>query len=136
MRLRVRGVVVLIREIGAFFVADALGDLVVRARIVGCNVHRADDDLRAMRLEQADLLLRDLRRRRADELVAAQDTGERQAEPGVAGGRFDHRHAGLQLPGALGRFDHLDADAVLDGGAGVEELELRGEQGSGGVVAP
>jgi hypothetical protein len=50
---------------------------------------------------------------------------QRQAEPGVAGGAFDQRRAGLQVAALLRRLDHRQADAILDRSARLALSSLR-----------
>ncbi len=125
VRLRVGQVVVLVRLPRVRHVAlEARRHRVVRPRILGLDVGRADDHFGAERLQRVDLLLRLLVGRREDALVALDDGGHGEAHAGVAGGAFDDRAARLQLAGALGVLDHLDRHAVLDRVAGVEGLHL------------
>ena len=52
---------------------------------------------------------------------------QREAEAGVAGGRFDDQRAGLDFPCALGGLDHGERHAVLDRAAGVLVFQLEEE---------
>ena len=58
------------------------------------------------------------------DLVAARrrDHGERDA--GVAAGRLDEPHAGLEQPALLGPEDHAQCGTILDAAAGIVALEL------------
>ena len=103
---------------------EARRDRVMRPRILGIDVGRADDHFGAERLERVGLLLRLLVGRREDALVALHDRGDREAHAGVAGRALDDRAARLQLARALGVLDHPHGHAVLDRVAGVEGLEL------------
>ena len=79
---RVRQVVVLIRLPRVRRVAlEARRHRVVRARILGIDVRRADDDFGAEGLERVDFLFRLLVGRREDALVAFDDRRDRQAHP-------------------------------------------------------
>src|SRR5260221_5099241 len=60
------------------------------------------------------LLLAHLVRNHEHEAVALPRGHEREAEPGVAGGRLDERRARPDRPALLRRLDHREADAVLD----------------------
>ena len=121
-----------IREVVVLVGLPGVGDLVleprrygvVRPRVLGIHVGRADDHLGAKRLERVDLLLRLLVGRREDALVALHDRRDRQAHPGVARRAFDDGAAGLELAAALGVFDHPHGHPVLDRVAGIEGLDL------------
>ena len=121
-----------VREVVVLVGLPGVGDLVleprrhgvVRPRVLGIHVGRADDHLGAKRLERVDLLLRLLVGRREDALVALHDRGDRQAHPGVARRAFDDRAAGLELAAALGVLDHPHGHPVLDRVAGIEGLDL------------
>ena len=97
---------------------------VVRPRVLGIDVGRADDHLGAERLERVHLLLRLLVGRREDAVVAFDDGGDREPHAGVARRALDDRAARLQQPRPLGVLDHPDRHAVLDRIAGVERLDL------------
>ena len=87
-------------------------------------------DLRAERAQERHLLLRDLVRGGADQLVAAQRRRHRERQPRVPRRRLDDRSSRLQLPFALARLDQREADAVLDRRARIERLDLGGDQGA------
>ena len=97
---------------------------VVALRRLGLDRVGADDHLGAEGLQERDLLAAHLVGHREDAAVALERRDDREARPGVAGGRLHDRPAGLQLPLALGRLDHRDRDPVLDRAARVEVLEL------------
>ena len=125
----VRQVVVLVRLPGVrHFLLEPRRDRVVRPRILGIDVGRADDHLGAEGLQRVDLLLRLLVGRGEDALVALDDRGDREPHAGVAGRALDDRAAGLQRAALLGVLDHPDRHAVLDRVAGVDRLDL-GEDG-------
>ncbi len=92
-----------------------------------------EDEFGAEALEQRATLLRHRLGHRQHDVVAlgGADHGERDA--GVARGRLDDRPGRLQLAGGLRGLDDRLADAVLDGGGGVAELELRRDGDVGGV---
>ena len=121
-----------IREVVVLVGLPGVGDLVleprrygvVRPRVLGIDVGRADDHLGAKRLERVGLLLRLLVGRREDALVALHDRRDRQAHPGVARRAFDDGAAGPELAAALGVFDHPHGHPVLDRVAGIEGLDL------------
>ena len=125
MRLRVGGVVVLVRLPRIRRLALEAGrDRVIRARILRIDVRRAHDHLGAERPQRIDLFLRLLIGRREDALVALDDRRDREAHAGVAGGAFDDRAARPQLAGLLGVLDHLDRHPVLDRVARIGRFDL------------
>ncbi|VTN11722.1 Uncharacterised protein [Raoultella terrigena] len=65
-----------------------------------------------------------------DQAVVLLRRNERQAEPGIAGGGFNNRAAGLQLTEALGLVNHRQRDAILNRTAGVLVFQLE-EQATG-----
>ena len=121
----VRRVVVLVRLPGVrHLLLEPRRDRVVRARILGLDVGRADDDLGAERPQRVGLLRRLLVGRREDAAVALDHRGDRQPHAGIAGRAFDDRAAGLERAALLGVLDHLHRHAVLDRVAGVGRLDL------------
>ena len=80
--------------------------------------------LRRRTPEHVDLVLADLVGHHEDAGVAALLSYDRQADAGVARGRFDDRAARLELPLTLGRVDHAQRDAVLHRATRVEVLDL------------
>jgi len=72
--------------------------------------------------------LRLVRRHDDRQVVAAGGSDEREADTGVAAGRFDERVAGFDQAVALGRPDHLAGRPVLGRAAGVERFDLRGDR--------
>ena len=121
-------VVVLVRlERAGDLLGEAVGDPVVGLGRLGRDRGRGDHDLGAVGAQQRDLLLAHLVGHREDAPVALDRGGDRQADAGVARGRFDDRPAGLELAGSLGRLDHPEADPVLHAAAGIEHLELPDE---------
>ena len=130
MRLRVRGVVVLVGLPRVRRLAlEPRRHRIIRARILGIDVGRADDHLGAEGAQRVDLFLRLLVRGGEDALVALDHRGDRQAHAGVARGALDDRAARLQLAGLLGVLDHLHRHAVLDRVAGIGRLDLRVDVG-------
>ena len=101
-----------------------VGDRVVRVRVLGRHRRRADDDLRAVRLEDVPLVLADLVRADEHAPVAALLRDEREAHPGVAGRRLDDRPARLQPAVRLRGLDHALGDPVLHRAARIEVLDL------------
>ena len=65
----------------------------------------------------------------ADEGVATGGGDQRQAHPGVARGRLDHRRPRREDAAGLGVVDDEEGEAVFDASAGAEMLALR-EDGS------
>jgi hypothetical protein len=121
----VRKVVVLVGFPGIRnFTLQPGGHRVIGARIFGIDVGRADDHLRAERLEGIDLLLGLLVGGRKDAAIALHHGGDGQPHSGVAGGPLDDRAARLQQTGPLGVFDHSHRHPVLDRVAGIEGFEL------------
>ena len=103
--------------------------------MLGRDGGRADDDLRAVRLEHVALVLADLVGADEDAVVAARLGDHGQPDAGVARGRLDDRAAGLQRTGGLGGVDHPRRDPVLHRAAGVEVLHL-GEHAAGRARRP
>jgi hypothetical protein len=129
VRLDVVGVVVLVQvEAVGRLGGDAAGHRVVALGRLGRHVGGGDDDLRPERLERVLLLLRHLVRHGEDAPVALHRRRQRHAHPGVAGGVLDDGGPLAQQAGALRLLDDVERHAVLDGAAGVQELEL-GEHG-------
>ncbi len=102
-----------------------VGDLVGRVGGPGHPRVTGDvNDLGAEGSHQAFLLLAeppgDDEHRPEAELVG----GDRHADAGVPGGRFDDRPAGRDVAAVEERFEDVFADAVLHAAAGVERLQL------------
>ena len=125
MGLRVRRIVVLVRLPGIRRLAlEARRHRIVRARIFGIDVGRADDHFRAEGAQRVDLFLRLLVGGREDALVALDHRRDGEAHAGVARRALDDRAARLELAGLLGVLDHLDRHPVLDRVAGIGGLDL------------
>lgn len=125
VRARVVRVGVLVGLPGTGRLADqAVGDVVVRVRVLGVNGRRADDDLRAVRPHDVDLVRGHLVRAHEDALVALLLGDDGQADARVAAGRLHDRAAGLEFAALLGGLDHAQRDAVLHRPAGVEVLDF------------
>src|SRR4029077_1217150 len=88
---------------GAGLRSEPVGDVVVGVRVLRRDRGRADDDLRAVRLEHVALVLADLVRADEDARVALGLGDHREPDAGVARGRLDDRAAGLELTRSLGR---------------------------------
>ena len=126
VRLGIGHVRVLIRlEPARDLLRESVGDRVVRLRRIRRNRGGADDDLGAVRAQHGDLFLAHLVGHHEDAAVALLCRSDRQAGTGIARRRLHDRAARLQLPFLLGLLDHRQADAVLDGSAGIQVLELR-----------
>ena len=67
------------------------------------------------------------------ESVALDRGDQRQADPGIAAGRFDNRHPRTQGARPLGRLYHAEADSVFDASAGIERFEFRPHRGPAGL---
>src|ERR1051326_579233 len=122
MRLAVVDVLELLRHVRALDPARELLGLGNGAAHAG--VLRREHDLAAEGFHDLALLGGEMLGDAEDHAIAHAHAGEREADAGVARGRLDDRAAFFQEAVALGVGDHADADAVLDGAAGVEELEL------------
>ncbi len=81
-------------------------------------------DLRSVMLQEASSLGRGVVGHGDDQPVALDRRDQRQADAGVAAGRFDDGVSRLQRAALFGRLDHRQSDAVLDAAGGVEGLEL------------
>ena len=103
---------------------ETVGHAVVAVRVVGRHRRRAHHDLSAVGAQHILLVLADLVRAHEDAFVATRLGDQRQADTGVAGGRFDDRAAGLQLAAGLRGVDHLRRDAVFGAATRVEVLDL------------
>ena len=55
-----------------------------------------------------------------DQRIPLACADHRQADAGIAGGAFDHGHAGCEAARTLGRLDDIDRQPVLDRAAGIE----------------
>ena len=99
------------------------------------DIAAGDVHLRAERLQVQHLFRGHLVRHHQHDTVAFGARDQREAEAGVAGGRLDHRAAGLQPAVALGGLDHRHADAILDRAARVLRLELQEQLAAAGVEA-
>ncbi len=122
---RVLHVPVLVRLEGPGDVPREPGsDGVVALRRFGRHVGRAQHDLGAVRPEQGLLLGGLLVGHHEDAAVALPRGRDRQPVAGVAGRRLDDRAARFEQPGLFGCLDHREPDAVLDGAARIEHLEL------------
>ena len=125
VRVRVGGVGELVGEPERVVARERLrgGD-----RLVHAAERLRDLELRAVEPQQPLALAAHALREREDQVVALGRADEGQRDAGVAARRLDDRGApGLDPALGLGGLDHRDPDAVLDGAAGVEHLEL-GEQ--------
>ncbi len=80
--------------------------------------------LRAEEAHQLAALDRKALGHRDDQRVALGGADHGEPDAGVAGGRFDHRLAGLQLAGFLGRLDDAEGQAILDRAQRIERLDL------------
>ena len=126
VRLRVGRIRVLVGlERARDLLREAVRDGVVALRGLRRDGRRADDDLRPVGAEQADLLLRHLVRHDEDAAVPLAHGGERQPDAGVAARRLDDRATLAERAGPLRGLDHAEADPVLDATARVQVLELR-----------
>ena len=105
-------------------VREPRGQVLVVLGVSLAHVGARDVHLGTQRLQVQHLLGRHLVGHDQHHAVALGARDQGQAEPGVAGGRFDHRAARLQAAVALGGVDHREADAVLDGAAGVLAFEF------------
>src|SRR5207245_10024436 len=100
--LGVHRVVVLVRQDPpGGLTGDALRLLVVGLRRLRWDRARADDDLGAVGAEEIALLLALLVGHRADEPVALDRRGHREADAGVAARRLDNGPAGLEQAAPL-----------------------------------
>ncbi|MNS23716.1 hypothetical protein D3C72_555410 [compost metagenome] len=99
-----------------------VGDHLVVAGVVGRHVGGRDDDLGAVGLQEADLVLAHLVRHHEDAAVALHRGGHGQPDARVAAGGLDDGGAGLDQPALLGLLQHVERGAVLDAAAGVQAL--------------
>ena len=136
MRLGVVEVVPLIGEQHAVrlglaqLVGEPFADMLVIVRIA-VGQRRHFDQFGAAQPQHVLLFLA-LRLRNDDQgPVAARARHDRKADAGIAGGRFHHEAAGLEIAALLGFQDHPFAGAVLDRLAGIHELGLA-ENGAAG----
>ena len=83
-----------------------------------------DDDLAAEGAHQASFFDRELLWHHQHDTVSETPSNHGQREPGVAGRCLDHGAARFQAPVVLRPADESEADAILDGEARVEALEL------------
>ena len=124
--LRVGGVAVLIGEEGSGALArDAPRHRVVALRRFGGHRGGRQLDLGPVRLEQVDLLDRDLVGHAEHRMVAADRGHHRQTHAGVARRALDDGAARLEAPGAHRGLDHREPDPVLHAATRVEGFELR-----------
>ena len=125
VRLGIDLVVELIGQDGARRVlGDLLGLHHVVVGMIRRDRRRRDDDLRAVRLEQADLLLRHLVGHGEHAAVALERRRDGQAHAGIAAGSLDDGPAGAKLTPPLRRFDDGEADPVLHRAARIHILGL------------
>ena len=100
---------------------------------IGIGQGRHLDQLGAAQLQEVLLLLA-LRFRDHDQgTVAARARHDRKPDAGIAGGRFHHETARLELAALLRLQDHPFAGAVLDRLARIHELGLA-ENGASGQL--
>ena len=129
VRLGVPGVEVLVGlERPRHFAGEAIGNGVVRLRRLALHVGGADDHLRPVGAEQADLFRRHLVGHDEDHLVALDRRGHREPVTRVARGGLDDGAAGAEQPSAFGILEHRQTDTVLDTATRVELLELGKDQ--------
>ena len=125
VRRGVRQIVVLIRLPGVWnLLLEPRRHRVVRTRILGIDVGRADDDFGAECPERVDLLLRLFVGGRKHATVALDDRRNREAHPGIPRRAFDNRSTWLEQALPLGVLDHPHGHAVLDRIAGIDGLDF------------
>jgi hypothetical protein len=112
---------------------QAVGDAVIRVRVVGLDIRGGHDDLRTVRPQHRPLVLGDLVGHDEDAAVPALLRDEGEADAGVAAGGLDDHSPGLQQAVALGGVDDVRSDAVFGRAAGVELLDLRENRGGDAV---
>ena len=107
-------------------------DMLIVVRI-GEGQRRHFDQLGAAQPQHVLLFLA-LRFRDQDQrAITARAGDDRETDAGIAGGRFHHQPAGLEVAALLGLQDHPFARAVLDRLAGIHEFGLA-ENGAAGQL--
>ena len=133
---RVVGIAELVDVVVAALAREARAEVLVVLRMALLDVGAREHDLRAHGAQVEDLLLAHLVRQHQHDAVALLERDEREAEPGVAGGRLDDRAARFQVAAALRFLDHREPDAVLDRARRILQLELEEELARPGVELP
>ena len=110
----VGGVLELVDVEAPAFARDPLRHVLIIFGMPLADVRPSDHHLRAECLEVEDLFLTHLVGNDQDKPVALLTGHQRQPEPGISGGCFHERSAGLQATVLLRRLDHGKRDSVLD----------------------
>lgn len=119
------GVGVLVEDVSVGQLLDELpGDTDVALGAVPSCAGGGADDLSAERLQDGHLFWAHLLGQSDDGLVALDGSHEREANTSVARGGLDQSVAGLDAALPLSSLDHAEGNAVLDGAASVEGLNL------------
>ncbi|GHO55476.1 hypothetical protein KSB_39510 [Ktedonobacter robiniae] len=104
---------------------QAIGDIfVVLWRVMG-NAARADHNLRAIRAQQASLLLAGLVGHDEDAVIAFDRRRDCQAMPGITARWLDNRPTWTQQALLLAVLDHRRANAILHAPTRIKKLHLR-----------
>ena len=103
---------------------DRRGEVLVIVRMPLADVRARDDDLGAHRLGVQHLLARHLVGHHQQRAIALAPADQREAEPGIAGGRLDDGAAGLEPAVGFRRLDHGARRPVLDRARRVRAFEL------------
>ena len=122
MHVRVGRIVKLLRHVEVAVLLEQLFGFVYRAtHAFGV---RGENQMRAIRREQAAPFLAHGIGHGQDQFVAFDRGNQSQPDSGVAASGLDNRRAGFNFTLALGAFDHIQADAIFDRSARIEGLHF------------
>ncbi len=125
VRLRIHGIVILVRIVGIGNLArEFLRYGVVAPRVLRLHSRRANNHFCAKRLEQIHLFLRLFVRRCEHAFVAAHRRHQRQSHAGISGSAFNDCAARLEQAALFRVVDHRQADAVFHRAAGIREFRF------------
>jgi len=110
------------------FGGNAFGRVDVMIRRIEFGGGRHHDHVRAERFQIPHFFLAGFIRHHENRAVSSDRAGQRQADAGVAAGRFDDGAAGFQIAHAFGAVNHGLADAVFDAAAGIQRFNFRQHQ--------
>ena len=134
VRVRVVRVAELIGEKRAGnFRRESSGGVLVVLGMAFADIRSRQIHFGAERFQMQHLFARHLVGHDEHDSIALCARDQRKTQAGVAGGRFDHGAARLQLAAPLGAFDHRAADPVLDRAAGVLRFELQEQRARPGI---